>query len=169
MIQSPAPTGSRIEKTSCAKENPKQMEQKVDFFPNSSQTEITEFTVSASLKLAEMFIANFSLRHEIELICVAIELLFLSIQKWGNGAENKPQEIESVKEDVTVQLLEKLGNKLREEFHQQMQEREPLFRELQVRFKLNSNLSFTGDFFNFDPVQETTIVEQYSANGGNKR
>lgn len=109
-----------------------QMEQRLTFFPNSSQTEITEFTVFASLKLAEKFIANFSLRHEIQFICLAIELLFLSIRKWENGVENKPQERESVKEAVTVQLLEKLGNKLRGEFHQQIQEREPLLRELQV-------------------------------------
>ena len=106
---------------------------------NSSQTENTELTVLASLKLAEMFIERLLFRSDIALICLAIKLLFLSIQKWGDGKENKTQETESVKEDAVRQLQEKVGNKLRVVFNSQMQEyyhREPLLRELQVRFKV---------------------------------
>ena len=80
-----------------------------------------------------------SFRSDIALICLAIKLLFLSIQKWGDGKENKTQEIESVREDAVRQLQEKVGNKLRVTYNSQMQEyyyREPLLRELQVRFKV---------------------------------
>ena len=101
--------------------------------------EITDFTVSASLRLAEMFVERLSLRHDIVLVCLAIKLLFLVIKKSGNGEENKHQERQSVEEVATGQLLKKLESKLRAEFHYHMQEyyhSEPLLRELQVRFDL---------------------------------
>lgn len=99
---------------------------------------ITDFTVFASLKLVEMLIERLSLRKDLGIICLAIKLLFLNIQKWGNGGEDKPEEWESVKKDTTGQLLKKLENKLRGEFYYHMHEyyqREPLLRELQVRFE----------------------------------
>ena len=108
------------------------------FFPDSSQMAITDFTVLASLKLVEMLIERLSLRKNLVIICLAIKLFFLNIQKWGNGGEDKPEEWESVKKGTTGQLLKKLENKLRGEFCYHMHEyyqREPLLRELQVRFE----------------------------------
>ena len=86
-----------------------------------------------------MFIERLTFRFDITLICLAIKLVFLSIQNWKNGEENKTQEVESVKESAIRQLQEKVGNKLRLDFYLQMQEyyqRESLLRELQVRFKV---------------------------------
>ena len=102
--------------------------------------EITEFTVSASLELAEMFMERLSLRNDIVLICLAIKLLFLSIQKSGNGEGNKHQERHSVEEGATGQLLKKLESTLRVQFRYQMQEyyySESLLKELQVRIELS--------------------------------
>lgn len=102
--------------------------------------EITEFTISASLELAKMFMERLSLQNDIVLICLAIKLLFLSIQKSGNGEGNKHQERQSVEEGATGQLLKKLEGTLRVQFHYQMQEyyySESLLRELQVRIELS--------------------------------
>ena len=101
--------------------------------------EITDFTVSASLKLVEMLMERLSLRTDIVLICLAIKLLFLSIQKSGNGEENKHQEKQSVEKGATVHLLKKVETALRVQFHYHMQEynhSEPLLKELQVRIEL---------------------------------
>ena len=101
--------------------------------------EITDFAISASLKLAEMFIERLSLPNDIVLICLAIKLLFLSFQKSGNGEENIHQERQSVEKGATGHLLKKLETALRVEFHYHMQEyyyNEPLLRELQVRIEL---------------------------------
>ena len=99
--------------------------------------ENTDLTFSASLKLAEMVIERLSLRNDIVLICLTIKLLFLIIQKSGNGKENK--ETQSVEEVATDQLLKKLESKLQVEFYHRMQQyfqQEPLLRELQVQFEL---------------------------------
>ena len=86
-----------------------------------------------------MLIERLSLRSDLELICLAIKLLFLSIQKWENGEERKAEERESVKDGAIRDLLSKLGRKLRENFDRKMQEyyeRGPLLSELQVLLKL---------------------------------
>ena len=52
---------------------------------DSFKQEVTESAVSASLKLAEVCIEKLSLRYGINLICLAIKLLFSSIQHWQSG------------------------------------------------------------------------------------
>ena len=82
-----------------------------------------------------MFIENLSLHDDVALICLAIKLLLVSLQKWEKGEENKTEEREPVKDNVTRQLLAKLTSKLQRLFHYQIQEyyqREPLLRELKV-------------------------------------
>lgn len=52
---------------------------------DSSKQEVTESAVSASLKLAEVCIEKLSFRYDIDLICLAIKLLFSSFQHWQSG------------------------------------------------------------------------------------
>ena len=80
-----------------------------------------------------------SLRNDIVLICLAIKLLFLSIQKSGNGEGNKHEKRQSVENGATDQLLRNLEWKLGVQFHDRMEgyhERESLLTELQVRIEL---------------------------------
>ena len=122
-----------------------QMKQIQTVFLNRCQTDVTEFTVSASLKLAQTLIEKIDFRDEdIMLICQAIKLLFLSVQMWRNATadsqsdeDGNAQETKSAREDVTRQLLGKLGSKLKRAFYFPMQEyyrKEPLLRELKVRW-----------------------------------
>lgn len=84
---------------------------------------MAEFTVSASLKLAEACLEKFYFRDDIDLICLAIKLLFSSIQQWQNDAidsgtadsGNKTDERESSKKDCIRKFLKKLGSKLKGE------------------------------------------------------
>ncbi len=89
------------------------------FFPNSFKTEIAEFTVSSCFKLAEICLEKLHFRDDIDLICLAIKLLFSSMQLWRNvtidsqsdDKENKIQEKES--QECIRKLSRKLGSKLK--------------------------------------------------------
>ena len=82
---------------------------------------MAEFTVSSSLKLVEICLENLNFRDGIDLICLAIKLLFSCIQRWRNypadsdtgDKEKKSQERESLIEDYIRQLTTKLGSKLK--------------------------------------------------------
>ena len=111
---------------------------------NSSKPEVAEFTVSASLKLAEVCLDVLYFHDSIDLICLAIKLLFSSIQQWqiravdsethdkGNKAEGKG----SLKEHCINQLSRKLGSRLKREFYTEMPDyykSDALSRELKVQ------------------------------------
>lgn len=87
---------------------------------------MAEFTVSASLKLVEACLEKFLFRDDIDLICLAIKLLFSSLRQWRNDAvdagdsetvdgENQTDERESLKKDCVRKFLKKLGSKLKGE------------------------------------------------------
>ena len=90
------------------------------FLP-SSKEEIAEFTVSASLRVAEVCLDNFNLPEDIDLVCVAIKVLFSSIQQWLNDAmdnqtddeEKKADEREYLKEQCVRKLSENVASKLK--------------------------------------------------------
>jgi len=101
-----------------------------------------EFTVSTSLKLAEVCLEKLSLRENIDVICLAIKLLFSSIQQWesdpldgeNNDKVNKT-DVERLKKDCVRKISEKLVSKLRRIFHYDMPDNyqsDALKRELQV-------------------------------------
>ncbi|KAL9988403.1 hypothetical protein ACROYT_G002841 [Oculina patagonica] len=77
---------------------------------------IAEFTVSASLILAEVCLENLSFRDDIDLICLAIKLLFSSIQQWRNSAEDSQTDVNETKADERDSLsktsLQKLSEKV---------------------------------------------------------
>ncbi len=97
-------------------------------FSNSSKPEVAEFTVSTSLNLAEVCLEGLYFRDGIDLICLAIKLLFSSIQLWRNSTadsqtddkENNAQGKGSLKEYYLHQLSKKLGSKLTRELHHEM-------------------------------------------------
>ena len=124
----------------------------------SSNIEIVTFRVSTSLKLVEVCLENLSFLKDIELNCLAIKLLFSSIQQWQNSTiesqtedPNKPQERETLKKDCIRQLWKKLRSKLVEVLEIQMPDdyrSEALSRELKVRLKETNgiqDLKITGD------------------------
>ncbi len=113
-------------------------------FPNSSKLEVAEFTVSASSTLVEVCLEGVHFQDDIDLICLAIKLLFSSIQQWRNIAvdthtddkEHKSQGTGSLEENCVHQLSKKLGSRLKRELHHQMPEyyrSDALSRELKVR------------------------------------
>ena len=110
-------------------------------FSNSSKPEVAEFTVSSSLNLVEVCLDGLYFQDGIDLICLAIKLLFLSVQQWQNSAvdsqtDDKAQGKRSLKESCIHQLLKKLGSKLKKELHHEMPDyykSEALSRELKVR------------------------------------
>ena len=85
-----------------------------------------------------MLIEKLNFRGHVTLICLAIKLLFTSIQQYENGPEKEAQERESVKKHALRQLLENLGSKIKQVFYNQKQEdyhAESLLKELEVRFQ----------------------------------
>lgn len=84
---------------------------------------MAEFTVSASMKLAEICLENLLFQDGIDLICLAIKLVFSSIQQWQNDAvdsqtddgENKADERDSLKKDCISKISKKVGGKLKGE------------------------------------------------------
>ena len=113
-------------------------------FSNSSKMEMAKFTVSSSLKLVEICLENLYFRYGIDLICLAIKLLFSCIHQWRNGPadsetgdeEKKVQERESRIKDYIRQLWTKLGSKLKRELDVYMPDyyrSEALLKELKVR------------------------------------
>ncbi|XP_020630843.1 E3 ubiquitin-protein ligase rnf213-alpha-like isoform X2 [Orbicella faveolata] len=86
---------------------------------NSSQTKAGEFTVTASLKLAEVCLENLSFRDDIDLICLAIRLLFSSIHQWQSGpvdceTDDKVNKTDAyLREDCVRKISKKVVSKLR--------------------------------------------------------
>ena len=117
------------------------------FLP-SSKEEIAEFTVSASLRVAEVCLDNFILPEDIDLVCLAIKLLFSSIQQWLNDAmdsqtddgKKKADEREHLKEQYVRKLSEKVASKLKRALSSNMPEyyhSDALSRELEVGILIN--------------------------------
>lgn len=113
-------------------------------FSNSIKPEVAEFTVSSSLKFAEVCLDGLHFRDGIDLICLAIKLLFSSMQQWRkcvvdsetDEKENKPQEKGSQKDYCIHQVSKKLGSKLKRELHNEMPDyykSDALSQELKVR------------------------------------
>ena len=111
--------------------------------PNSSPTEVQEFTISASLKLVDVCLGYFTFRDGIDLICLAIKLLFSSIHQWHSGTidsqtddkEHKADERESLKKNCVHQVSKKVGSKLNTELDFQMTDyykSDALLREFEV-------------------------------------
>lgn len=108
---------------------------------------MAEFTVSASLRLVEACLEKFFFQDDIDLICLAIKLLFSSLQQWRNDAvdagdseavnrENQTDEKEYLKNDCVGKFLKMLGNKLKGELEVYMPDNYQnvaLSRELKVR------------------------------------
>lgn len=93
------------------------------------------------MKLAEICLEKLSFR-DIEVICLAIKLLFSSIQQWQSdplGDEHNDKinktDIERLKQDYVRQISEKLVSKLKREFYYNMPDNyqsDALKRELKV-------------------------------------
>ena len=99
---------------------------------DSSKTEAIELTVSASLKLAKIFLAELSFRERSDVVCLAIKLLFSSIQQWQT---NKAY-LEKPKKEYVRHISEKVVTKLKRVFSYDMPDNyqsDDLKRELQVR------------------------------------
>lgn len=108
---------------------------------------MAEFTVRASVQLAEAFLKKFSFQDDIHLICLAIKLLFSSLQQSRNDAvdagdsetvnrENQTDKRESLKKDCVHKVLKKLGSKLKGELDFYMPDNYQILalsRELKVR------------------------------------
>lgn len=117
-------------------------------FSISSKAEVTEFTVSASLTVAEVCLDNFSFKEGIDLMCLAIKLLFSSIQQWQNDAIDSQTEDEENKTDgrkylkkeyvrkLTNQVLSKLKSSLSPDMSGYYRS-DALSRELEVRLLNN--------------------------------
>ena len=107
-------------------------------FSDSSTMEVVEFTVSASFKLAEVCLENLSFEDGIDLICLAIKLLFSSIQQWHRGPV-EDENNDKVKKDCVRKLSEKLICKLKRTLPFNMPDNywsDALKRELQVRITI---------------------------------
>lgn len=96
---------------------------------NSSKTGVDEFTISATLKLAEVCLESFSFQDGIDLICLAVKLLFVSIHQWLSGTlecsqtddeGNKTDQRESLKKDCIQTLAKKVESKLKNELQHEM-------------------------------------------------
>lgn len=113
----------------------------------SSKEEIAGFTVSASLRVVEVCLDNFNLPEDIDLVCLAIKLLFSSIQQWQNDAmdsqtddEKKKADGEYLKEEYVRKLSEKVASKLKRALSPNVPEYylgDALSRELEVRILIN--------------------------------
>lgn len=112
-------------------------------FFDSSKAEVVEVTVSASLKLVEVFVEKLSFREDIDVICLAVKLLFSSTQQGQNGpldGENGDQatkvDVGRLTKDCVRKLSEKLVRKLKRILDHDMPDNyqnDALKRELQVR------------------------------------
>ena len=107
--------------------------------------EVLEFTVSASFKLAEVCLENLSFGDGINLICLAIKLLFSSIQQWqigpvdGENDDKVDKANASQKKDCVRKLSEKLIRELKRILQCDMPDNyqsDALKRELQVRITI---------------------------------
>ena len=83
------------------------------FLP-SSKEEIAEFTISASLRVAELCLDNFHFPEDNDLVCLAIKLLFSSIQQWQYDAMDSQTDDEKKKADGREYLKEQYVRKLSE-------------------------------------------------------
>jgi len=104
--------------------------------------EVAGFTVSASLKLAEVCLENLTIGDDIDLICLAIKLLFSSIQQWHHGPVDGENDDKVNKSDASLEkdcvrkLSEKLIRKLKRILYSNMPDNyqsDALKKELQVR------------------------------------
>lgn len=95
------------------------------------------------MKFAEVCLDKLNFQDDIDLMCLAIKLLFSSIQRWQSDAivsqtndeENKTDEREYLKEDCIRKLSEKLVSKLKGALLSDMPDhyrRDALSRELEV-------------------------------------
>lgn len=99
--------------------------------------------MSASLKLVEVFLEKLSFREDIDVICLAVKLLFSSTQQGQNDpldGENGDQatkiDVERLTKDCIRKLSEKLVRKLKRTLYYDMPDNyqsDALKRELQVR------------------------------------
>ncbi|XP_068731195.1 E3 ubiquitin-protein ligase rnf213-alpha-like [Montipora capricornis] len=128
------------------------LEPKQDRYP----MEITEFTVDVCLKLTTKCIKSINLLSDVDTVCLSIQLLFLSIHKFGESEKNQSQERESLKGNITSRLLESLGKKIEDEFQSEM-DKADMERELQVWSKL------LGAANGFQGIQgyRTQLTEQF--------
>lgn len=96
------------------------------------------------MRLAEVCLENFPFRDGIDLICLAIKLLFSSIHQWYSGTtdsqtddkENKTEERETLKNDCVRQLSKKVASKLKNELQYEMPDyykNDALVKEFEVR------------------------------------
>jgi len=109
----------------------------------SSQAEVAEVTVTASLKVTEVCLENLNFREDVDLICLAIKLLFSSIQQRQNHAmesqtndeEKTTDGRDDLKEECVRKLSEKVGSKIKRALSPEMPEyyrSDALSRELEV-------------------------------------
>lgn len=121
----------------------------------SSKEEIAGFTVSASLRVVEVCLDNFNLPEDIDLVCLAIKLLFSSIQQWQNDAmdsqtddqKKKADGREYLKEEYVRKLSEKVASKLKRALSSNVPEYylgDALSRELKVRILINVVVTKNG-------------------------
>lgn len=90
-------------------------------FSISSKAEVAECTVTTSLKVAEVCLDNLHFREDFDLMCLAIKLVFSSIQQRQNyvmdsqtdDEENKTDGREDLKEECIRKLSEKVATKLK--------------------------------------------------------
>ena len=98
--------------------------------------------------MAEVWLDNFNFPEDVDLVCLAIKLLFSSIQQWQNDAidsqtddeKNKADGREYLKEEYIRKLSEKVGSKLKRTLSSNMPEyyRSDAFtRELKVGILIN--------------------------------
>ncbi|XP_068734956.1 E3 ubiquitin-protein ligase rnf213-alpha-like isoform X2 [Montipora capricornis] len=128
------------------------LETKEDRYP----IEITEFTVNVSLELTTTCIERISLRSDVETVCLSIQLLFLSINKFRESDQNQSQERESLIGNITDRLLERLGKKIGVHFKYEM-DKTYIERELQVWSKL---LSAANGFLGIEGYR-TQLTQQF--------
>ena len=117
-------------------------------FSISSKAKAAECTVTASLEVAQICLDNLNFREDIDLMCLAIKLLFSSIQQWRtyamdsqtNDEEKKTDGREYLKEECIRKISEKVASKLKRALPPDMPEyyrSDALSRELEVWILIN--------------------------------
>ena len=112
-------------------------------FSISSQAEVAEVTVIASLKVTEVCLDNLNFHEDIDLMCLAIKLLFSSIQQRQNYAidsqtndeKNTTDGREDLMEECIRKLSEKVASKIKRALSPEMPDyyrSDSLSRELEV-------------------------------------